>query len=42
MARHLWLIWATIVIIALASCGAAGKIDGVHLDKIQLPPGNQF
>ena len=39
MIRKIALICTTLAIIVLTSCGAAGKIEGVHLDKIQMPPG---
>jgi len=39
MIRKIALICTTLAIVVLTSCGAAGNIEGVHLDKIQMPPG---
>lgn len=39
MKSHIRIMCVTFVIVSFTSCGAAGNIDGVHLDQIQLPAG---
>jgi glucose/arabinose dehydrogenase len=39
MRFDLSMMCITIAVVTLSSCGAAGTMDGVHLDKIRMPAG---